>query len=147
MPMAGLTDSDLMRNFRTVKDPYTQETWVAIPAIQPSWTIIHVHEADEFGNVRIRGAKYDDVLKAKAAKNVLVTCERLVPAGEFARHPELVDLPGFLVDAVVEVPHGAWPNGCDGDYSYDEEFITAYLTAAGTDEAYGRFLAEKVVAQ
>ena len=146
MPMAGLTDSDLMRNFRTVADPYTRETWVAIPAIRPDWTILHVHEADEMGNVRIRGAKYDDILKAKAADRVLVTCERLVPSTEIAAHPEWTDLPGFLVTAVVTAPRGAWPHACDGEYACDEEHMRDYLTACASEDAYREFLAERVVA-
>lgn len=144
--MAGLTGSDLMRQFKTVTDPYTGETWAAIPAIRPDWAILHVHEADEAGNIRIRGARYDDILKAKAARHVLVTCERLVPVSETAAHPELTDLPGFLVDAVVEAPRGAWPHGCDGLYAADETFLTEYLAAASTDDAYQQFLAERVVA-
>lgn len=145
--MAGLTGSDLMRQFKTVTDPYTGESWAAIPAIKPDWTIIHAHEADEAGNVRIYGAEYDDVLKAKAASHVLVTCERIIPVSETAKNPELTALPGFLVDAVVEVPNGAWPHACEGLYGYDEEYLTAYLAATGSDEAYQAFLAEKVVAK
>jgi len=146
MPMAGLTGSDLMRNFRTVKDPYTRESWVAIPAIRPDWTILHVHEADEMGNARIHGAKYDDILKAKAADRVLVTCERIVPMLETAAHPALTDLPGLLVTAVVEAPRGAWPHACDGEYAYDEDYMQAYLAACASDDTYRAFLAEKVVA-
>lgn len=145
MPMAGLTGSHLMRYFKTVADPYTGAEWAAIPAIKPDWTILHVHEADEAGNLRIKGAKYDDILKAKASRRVLVTCERIVPASEMAAHPELTDLPGFLVDAVAEAPRGAWPHGCDGEYAADEAFIKAYLAAAGNDETYRAFLAERVV--
>lgn len=147
MPMAGLTGSDLLKRFKTVQDPYTGESWAAIGAIAPDWAIIHAHEADETGNVRIAGAKYDDILKAKAAKHVLVTCERLVPVSETAAHPERTDLPGFLVDAVVVSPRGAWPHSCAGEYEHDEAFLKAYLAATGSDEAYQAFLAEKVVAR
>lgn len=147
MPMAGLVDSDLMQHFRTVKDPYTRESWVAIPAIRPDWTILHVHEADEAGNVRIRGAKYDDIIKAKAASNVLVTCERIIPVEETARHPESTDLPGFLVTAVVEAPRGAFPHSCAGEYTYDEAFFRDYLAATASEDAYQAFLAERVVAR
>lgn len=144
--MAGLVDSDLMRNFRTVKCPYTRETLVAIPAIAPDWAILHAQEADENGNVRIHGPKYDDLLKAKAARNVLVTCERLIPVSETARQPERTDLPGFLVTAVVESPSGAYPHGCAGEYAHAEEFFREYLgAAAGTDEQYRAFVAERVV--
>jgi glutaconate CoA-transferase, subunit A len=143
LPMAGLTGSDLLRNFKAVADPYTGQTWAAIPAIRPDWTIVHAHEADEAGNVRIYGAKYDDILKAKAAAHVLVTCERLITVQETSRHPERTVLPGFLVDAVAVVPRGAWPQGCEGEYGYDEAFFRAYLAAAaGPDEGYSAFLEE-----
>lgn len=145
MPMAGLVDSDLMRSFRTVRCPYTREYQVAIPAIAPDWAIIHAHEADEAGNIRIRGARYDDILKAKAARNVLVTCERLVSLAETAAHPELTDLPGFLVSAVVEAPRGAFPHSCAGEYEADEPYFLAYMEAAADDERYRAFVAEKVV--
>lgn len=144
MPMAGLTGSDLMRHFKTVTDPFTGQTWAAIPAIKPDWAIIHVHEADEAGNVRIQGAKYDDILKAKAAAHVLVTCERLIPVSETAAHPERTDLPGFLVDAVVEAPRGAWPHSCEGEYGADEAFFKAYLAATASDEAYQAFVKEAI---
>lgn len=147
MPMAGLTGSDLLRHFKTVTDPYTGQSWAAIPAIKPDWTIIHVHEADEAGNARIYGGKYDDILKAKAAAHVLVTCERLTLVGETAGKPERTDLPGFLVDAVVEVQNGAWPHACEGLYGYDEAFFREYLAATASDEAYQNFLAERVVAR
>ena len=48
-------------------DPYTGEEVVAIPAIQPDVAIIHVQEADEFGNARIVGTLFEDVLMAQAA--------------------------------------------------------------------------------
>jgi len=145
MPMAGMIGSDLMRQFRSVRDPYNRDDYVAIPAITPDVTLLHVHEADEQGNLRIVGAKYDDLLMAKAAKRVVVTCERLVSVEHTAGRPELTDLPGFLVDAVVVAPGGAWPHGCDGEYDHDEAFFRAYLAATESDQSYTAFLAERVV--
>lgn len=146
MPMAGLTGSDLLRHFKLVSDPYTGQSWAAISAIRPDWAILHVHEADEEGNIWIKGARYDDLLKAKAADHVLITCERLLSGDALANRPERADLPGFLVDAVVEAPQGAWPHSCEGEYDYDEAFLKAYLAATASDEAYHAFLAERVVA-
>lgn len=147
MPMAGMTGSDLRRasDLRTVADPYTGQEWVAIPAIQPDWTIIHVQEADAAGNCRIRGPKYDDLLKARAARHVLVTCEELVADDAFSAQPELTDLPGFLVDAVVEVPGGARPHSCYGRYPADDAFFAGYLAACRDPAAYAAFLAGRVL--
>jgi glutaconate CoA-transferase subunit A len=139
--MAGLTGSDLMRRFKTVSDPYTGQTFAAIAAIRPDWTILHVQEADEMGNIHIDGAVYDDILKAKAAAHVLATCERIIAAPEGNHQSQWTALPGFLVDAVVEVPGGAWPHACDGLYGYDEAYLREYLVAAGaSDETYQTFV-------
>ncbi|GIW04803.1 MAG: hypothetical protein KatS3mg059_1423 [Thermomicrobiales bacterium] len=35
-------------------------------------------------------------------------------------------IPGFLVEAVVEAPRGAWPCSCAGWYGYDEDYLRAY---------------------
>jgi glutaconate CoA-transferase subunit A len=147
MPMAGLTGSDLMRQFQTVTDPYSGQEWAAIAAIKPDWTIIHAHEADEEGNVRIEGAPYDDILQAKAASHVIVTAERIVRTAEITASPERTTLPGFLVDSVVEAPHGAWPHACHGLYGFDEAYLRAYLDAALSDDAYVAFVAAKVVGE
>jgi glutaconate CoA-transferase subunit A len=140
--MAGLDGSDLPRRsgFRTVADPYTGAEYVAIPAIQPDWAIVHVQEADAAGNARIRGPKYDDVYLGRAARHLLVTAERLVDGAAFAAQPELTDFPSFLVDAVVVAPRGAWPTACPHEYSADEAFLTAYVAAAQTAEGFDAFL-------
>jgi glutaconate CoA-transferase subunit A len=142
--MAG---SDVRRRsgFRTVADPYTGKEFVAIPAIQPDWAIVHVHEADADGNARIRGPRYDDVYMARAARHLLVTAERLVDGEQFAALPELTDFPGFLVDAVVVAPRGTWPTSCPFEYPADEAFLRQYLAAAQTAEGFWRFLQERVL--
>lgn len=147
IPMAGMTGSDLRTysDFRTVADPYTGQEWVAIPAIRPDWAVIHAHAADEDGNVRLLGAKYDDVLKAKAANRVLVTCERLMTAQEVEERQELTDLPGFLIDAVAVVPGGAWPHSCEGLYAADDLFFADYLAACRSAERYAAFLHDRVL--
>ena len=93
MPVAGMFGSDLLvaRDFRTVADPYTGEEVVAIRAIRPDVAIIHVQEADEFGNARIVGTLFEDVLMAQAAEVVIMTAERIVDGarvrGRSARWP------------------------------------------------------------
>ena len=146
--MAGLGGSDLPRRsgFRSVADPYTGAEYVAIPAIQPDWAIVHVQEADADGNARLRGPKYDDVYLGRAARHLLITTERLVDGAAFATQPELTDFPGFLVDAVVVAPRGAWPTACPHEYPADEAFFADYLAAAQTAEGFEAFLRERVLA-
>lgn len=145
MPLAGLDGSDLpaARGFARVADPYTGAAVVAVPAIVPDVAILHVQEADAAGNARIDGTRFEDVLMAQAARRVVVTAERLVPAIP----PEVVAIPGFLVDAVVEAPGGAWPLSCAGCYGYDEAALAAWTTAARTDEGARAWIEDRVLAR
>lgn len=146
MPLAGLKNSGLpgAQGFKLVSDPYTGEEYVAVKAIKPDWAVIHVHEADETGNARIEGSKFEDVLLAKAAKKVLVTCERLVSSELFTAEPERTDLPGFLVTTVVQAPGGAHPCSCGNLYDYDRDYLLNYLKAAGSDESYRDFISRNI---
>ena len=107
LPMAGLGGSDLPRRsgFRTVSDPYTGTEHFAIPAIEPDWAIVHVQEADADGNARIRGPKYDDVYVGRAARQLLVTTERLVDGDEADPEPVLRGRPdSVLAGPPLRVP-------------------------------------------
>ncbi|MER3437900.1 MAG: CoA transferase subunit A, partial [Chloroflexota bacterium] len=111
MPVAGLTGSDVPRvtGFHTLTDPYTGENVIVVPRLQPDVAILHVQEADLEGNARIWGTRFEDVLMAQAARRVIVTAEQIVDGAMFEAAPETVTIPGFLVEAVVEAPRGAWP--------------------------------------
>jgi glutaconate CoA-transferase subunit A len=148
MPLAGLAGSDLPRlsGFQTIRNPYGSGEVVVIPAIQPQVCLLHVQEADTEGDLRIEGAHYEDVLLAKASRRVIATAERIVPRSRFEAQPELTSLPGFLVEAVVEAPRGAWPTSCHGVYSYDAEYLSGYAVAAKTAQGFATFVAERVIA-
>lgn len=146
MPIAGMFGSDLLdaREFRTVVDPYSGSNVVAVPALTPNVAIIHVQEADVLGNARIVGTRFEDVLMAQAAERVIVTTERIVDGSSFERDPELVAIPGFMVDAVVEAPGGAHPCSCAGEYEYDSSYLAAYVAAARSPESLRAFVEERI---
>ncbi len=114
---------------------------MAVRAIEPDWALIHVEKADKEGNAVMWGSKYDDLLLAKASKQVIITCEQVVPTEDLQARPEGTDIPGFMVQAVVEAPRGAWPCSCGQTYPFDAEFFQAYLQAAASDENYTKFMA------
>lgn len=125
MPLSllGTSEIPIINQWRTIKDPYTGEDYLAIPAICPDWAIIHVQQADILGNARIYGSKFDDILLSRAARHIIITCEELLPAYAFTDQPESTDIPGFLVDKVVYAPRGAWPTSCYQHYSLAETEI------------------------
>jgi glutaconate CoA-transferase subunit A len=148
MPFAGFGGSDLPKasGFARITDPYGGGEVVVIPPIRPDVALIHVQEADEEGNLRIRGSPYEDLLLAKASQRVIATAERIVPREDFVAQPELTALPGFLVDTVVKAPRGAWPTSCAGEYSYDEAYLSAYAEAAKTQPGFQEFMRAHVLA-
>ncbi|WP_300668282.1 CoA transferase subunit A [Desulfoluna sp.] len=87
---------------KTEKDPC-----VFIPALYPDVTVIHVHQADKFGNAKIYGPVINDVAIASAARKVIITAEEIVPPDALRNDNKGVVIPFVYVDAVVELPYGA----------------------------------------
>jgi len=146
LPIAGILNSDLMQasGFKTVTDPYSGEELAAVQALRPDVAIIHVQEADEQGNGRIYGTVFEDDLMARAARRVILTCERLVSAEETAHTPELTTIAGMLVSHVVVVPQGAHPCSCGDLYSYDYDYLARYVEACSNPERFQAWLDENV---
>jgi glutaconate CoA-transferase subunit A len=148
MPVAGLRGSNLpaARGFVALEDPYSGNDVFVVPAIVPDVAILHVQEADVLGNGRIIGTRFEDVLMAQAARRVILTAERIVDGAAFVETPEVVAIPGFLVDDVIEAPGGASPFSCTPYYSFDSAYLAAWVAAARDSEAARAFIAEHVLA-
>jgi glutaconate CoA-transferase, subunit A len=115
-----------------------------VPAINPDVTLIHVQKADRAGTVRIEGLPFADIEQAKASRRVIVTCEQLVESDELRHQPEFNQLPFFCVDAVVPVPHGAYPTACYRFYDYDPAYLNAYRRCAQDESAYADYLSRSI---
>jgi glutaconate CoA-transferase subunit A len=128
IPAKVLLGSDIARllDLKTFSCPYTGEKLALIPALNPDVAVIHAQRADKFGNVQIDGITAVDTDMAKAAKRVIATVEKIVPNEEIRRNPELTKIPFFCVDAVVEVPYGAFPYDCYGCYEPVHEHFREY---------------------
>jgi glutaconate CoA-transferase subunit A len=66
----------------------------------------------------------------RAAKNVIATVEEIVDTEVLRSSPERTFLPGFMVDAVVEVPFGAHPTSFNPRYGYDTAFHREWIAVA-----------------
>jgi glutaconate CoA-transferase subunit A len=119
---------------------------VLVPAINPDVTIIHAQTVDRQGTVRIAGLPYADVEQAKAARHLIVTCEAVVTDDRLRQTPEHNQIPFFCVDAIVQVPMGAYPTACYRCYDYDPIRLHQYRRAALDDEAYRNYLEEEIFA-
>ena len=148
LPTASLLGSDLLQRLpaQEMRCPFTDELLVAVPALVPDVALIHVHTVDAAGNAQIEGPAYMDVELARAAKTVIVTAEEVVPAEAIVRHNDRTLIPGFVVDAVVEVPFGSYPHECHGRYEADFAHFDAYAEQVAADGVAGveAYLAEYV---
>jgi glutaconate CoA-transferase, subunit A len=108
-------------NISSVTCPYTGEKLATVPAIRPDVAIIHALRADRSGNVLLEGIVGVQKQAVLAAKRSIVTVEEIVE--DFgARSPNLVILPSWTINAVVEVPGGAHPSYAHGYYKRDNAY-------------------------
>jgi glutaconate CoA-transferase subunit A len=127
-----------------IECPYTGKKLALQPALYPDVAVIHVHESDVYGNVRVRGILKSDNDLARAAKRVIVTCERLITNEEIRRNPTETTFPYFLVDAVCEVPYGAYPGTMAYEYFSDEEHLREWLKVEEDPAAFREFLQKNI---
>lgn len=110
----------------TIDCPFTGRPITLLPASHPDVGFIHVQEADRYGNCRIKGQTFTCPEIAMAAANTIVTCEKLVEDEIITSSSTQTGIPFFAVDAVVEVPFGAYPGLCH-DYYYFDQTHLAYF--------------------
>jgi glutaconate CoA-transferase subunit A len=142
LPARSMLGTDTFRHSaaRIITCPFTGEQLLALPALYPDVAVIHVHEADRYGNCRIRGTTVADADLARAAKRLIITCERLIPSDEIRADPSRTLIPFFCVDAVCEVPFGSYPANMPYEYFSDEDHLCAWLQAEADPEKYRAFL-------
>ena len=145
LPTRGMIGTDLIdinENLTMLEDPFGGPPVVACRALVPDVALVHCHRADHFGNVQYEpSALWPDIgIMPKAARRVIVTTEQIVDSDVLRANPDRTILPGFLVDAVVEVPWGAHPTSFNPLYGYDGALHLAWVAAARSDDSTGEFL-------
>ncbi len=130
IPIANISKSYFVkeRGFKFVDNPYGEGKVLTVPAIKPDYAILHVQKADEDGNALIYGPWFEDVLMARAAKNIILTTEMIVPTEELRREIDAVWIPKLKVKAVVEVKKGAYPGACPPYYDMDFDMMEKYAS-------------------
>jgi glutaconate CoA-transferase subunit A len=110
------------------KDPIHGEPYLAVPALHADWAIIHVGQADVYGNGQHAGARFGDRLLSRAAERVMLTAERIVPNSEIRKNPWSTSV--AYADVVVEARYGSHPFASHGFYVEDDEAIQEYVSAS-----------------
>ncbi|UCH89495.1 MAG: CoA transferase subunit A [Thermoplasmata archaeon] len=143
----GMEYSDIPKvnpqDFKETTDPFTGEKVICAPPLNPDVALIHCQKSDEFGNAIFEGSKFTDEIMAHASKYVIVQVEEVVPHSYIEKHPGEVDLPAFIVDAVVHVPFGCHPTASHMYYTFDEMHLKEYLKA-NKDKKVEEYLAKYI---
>jgi len=134
------TDTFARSAAKAVQCPFTGKTMNAVPALWPDVGIMHVHEADIYGNCRIRGISVADMELARSAKRLIVTAERLVSNLDIRSDPTRTAIPFYLVDAVIEVPYGSYPGNMPYEYFSDEAHLMEWMKVEKDPDAFAKFL-------
>ena len=152
VPVRDMAGSDLLNvrsfmgenKYKMIDSPFDGRPTILVPALNPDVAIIHVQQSDEEGNAQIWGIGGDCQIGANAAKEVIVTCERVVPREVIGKDPSRTILPAFKVSAVVEAPFGAHPGYTPGFYDVDFSIGYLYQQASNTVEGFEAFVKEWV---
>jgi glutaconate CoA-transferase, subunit A len=135
--------------YSRVTCPFTKTEMLAIRALNPDVALIHARHADSDGNAQVDGPIAVDGELARAARQVVVTCEELVDTDTIAANPAATHIPGFLVNAVIEAPWGAHPTTHVPAYGFDAWAVADYadICAAGDAADYIARLAAETEAE
>jgi len=151
LPTRGGIGSDLIalnpENLKMLEDPFGGFPVLACRALVPDVALIHAHRSDRYGNIQYEPTVlWPDIgIMPKAAKRVIATAEEIVDTEVLRRHPDRTILPGFMVDAIVEVPYGAHPTSFFPNYGYDSRFHREWTEVSRDDEAATAFLERYVL--
>ena len=120
--------------------PFTGETYLALSALTPDVSFVHVQIADANGNCRIDGPRWENEEQAKAANRLIVVAEDIVPTEEIQRAPERTIIPAHRVEAVIHQPFGAHPTAVFGCYDYDAAHLKLYVEHSRSSERIGDYI-------
>jgi glutaconate CoA-transferase subunit A len=127
--------------FYQIFSPFaSKEPLWAVRELNPDVTIVHVQRADSEGNAHCWGNFGVMIDGVRAAKRVIVVAEEIVEPEVIASDPNRTVIPAFLVNAVVESPHGAHPSPVQGYYNRDNAFFREYHEQTKTKETTSSWL-------
>lgn len=139
----GGTDGFEFSGAKLVEDPFTGKPITLVPALNPDVAIVHVQQADVYGNARVFGTGIAHEESAMASKKVIVSAEEIIDTEEIRRDPGRTSIPYYVVDAVVHAPFGAWPGNCGGYYGSDTMGVIETFGAISRDTV-GDYVAKYV---
>jgi glutaconate CoA-transferase subunit A len=132
------------RKIPEVVDPFSGRIVGALSPLRPDLAAIHVTLADVEGNAIMLGTEWSRFELSRAAKKVVLLADHIVDGACIRQYPNLVRIPGLLVQAVVYWPFTSWPQASCGVHDSDDAHMKAMNDALATPEGTARYLEEFV---
>jgi len=147
LPTKTVKGSDFAKDeqFKRVSCPFTGEELLAVRAIRPDVTVLHVQRSDKEGNAHVWGNFGVTREAALAAKKVILTCEEIVDHEVILSDPNRTVIPGFVVSSVVHEPLGSHPSPTQGYSRRDDDFYFEYHKATRTREEFEQWVQKYVL--
>lgn len=154
IPIKSLIASEVLQRLQrgggagevaAMKCPFTGEDYVAMTALTPDVSFVHVQSTDAEGNCRIDGPRWENEEQAKAARRLIVIAEEIVPTETIQREPERTIIPAHRVEAVIHQPYGAHPTAVFGRYDYDAAHLKLYVEHSKRAERIGYYISEYIL--
>jgi glutaconate CoA-transferase, subunit A len=127
----GTSLPDINPDLKFLKDPIGNEPLLAVPALKADVAILHAAWSDPYGNIQHVGTGFNDRALYRAAAQVLVEVEQIVPNETIKKNPMATSIPG--ADMVVRAPFGAHPFSSPGFYIEDRTHMQSYIKYASYD--------------
>jgi glutaconate CoA-transferase subunit A len=138
------TEYPSRRKIPEIVDPFSGRIIGALAPLRPDLAAIHVTLADVEGNAIMLGSEWSRFELSRAARKVVLLADHIVDGACMRQYPNLVRIPGILVEAVVYWPFAAWPAASPGVYDIDEAHMKAMNAALATAEGTARYLEDFV---
>ncbi len=128
---------------KRVESPFEDgEEFVAMPALKLDVALLHVHRADQRGNVlTLSPDPFFDELFSRAADATYVTAEQVVPTAALDMRNNfrynLVER--AMINGVAEARFGAHPTSAAPDYHLDLKHLKLYADSAASAEAWAAY--------
>lgn len=150
MPVRSILGTHIMDQkdyVQEIRCPFTNVPLACVRAASTDFTILHVAECDEYGNVRRPKAQFnpntDDWLAA-AATQIIISTERVVDHAVVQQEPHETWIPAKRVCAVVHMPFGAHPGSCNGEYGVDTSHLDLYTRESDNPDGFSSYLSKYV---
>jgi glutaconate CoA-transferase subunit A len=142
LPTKTVRGSDFANGtqYSRVTCPFTGEELLAVRALRPDLTILHVQRSDRDGNAHLWGNFGVAREAAFAARRVILTCEEIVEHEVILADPNRTVIPEFIVSSVVHLPLGSHPSPTQGYSRRDDDFYFDYHNATRTREGFEGWL-------